>query len=235
MKERPILFSDPMVRAILEGRKTQTRRVVKYTITGPNPPHQIFDWYDSRGRWVAAHGGAFAFSKTNAALLCPYGQPGDRIVVKEAAWMWCERVPNGKTAKGRDKWLYRPLRSAQVHYVADHPERPALDVVSPDTGNRWGWRYKVARFLPKWARRITLEIVSVRVERLNDISEADARAEGIDYDPGEGGVFHVHGLAGCCSDTAIGSYRKLWESINGASSCNANPWVWVVEFRRLER
>lgn len=217
MKTRAILFSGPMVRARQDGRKTQTRRVVKGT---------ALDWLEQ--------GFTPAFVADYQNRLCPYGQPGDRLRVKEAAWMWCERRPNGKTKTGRDKWIYVPMREAPIHYTADHPRRPAVDVVSPDTGNQWGWRLKIGRFLPSWASRITLEVTGVRVERLHDISEADAREEGVAYDPGEGGFFHVAGLAGCVSDSAVGSFRLLWESINGTASSDANPWVWVVEFKRVE-
>jgi hypothetical protein len=86
-------------------------------------------------------------------------------------------------------------------------------------------------FMPRWASRILLEITRVRVQRLQDISEMDARAEGVDYDPGEGGTFWVPDC-GCASDSAVGAFRLLWESINGDGSWAADPWVWVVEFRR---
>ena len=98
MKERPILFSGPMVRAILNGRKTQTRRVA---------------------RDVAGTGG---FVKQ--LDVCPYGQPGDRLYVKEATWIWCRKVPNGKTAAGRQKFRYLPHGSRSIFYVADHPQKP---------------------------------------------------------------------------------------------------------------
>lgn len=104
------------------------------------------------------------------------------------------------------------------------------------SGKRWRSEHPPAPApnSPRWASRITLEVTGVRVERLQDISEADARAEGIAYDPGEGGTFFFPGAGGCCSDTAVDSYRKLWQSINGPGSWGANPWVWAVEFKRLE-
>jgi hypothetical protein len=199
MTDRPILMSAPMVRAILAGTKTQTRRIAK-------PRRSIEPMTDE----------------------CPYGQPGDRLRVKESAWMWCERRPNGKTKTGRDKWLYVPMREAPIHYAADHPRRPTIDVVSPDTGNVWGWRLKIGRFLPAWASRITLEITAVRVQRLQDISEADALSEGIvpthdGYGLPDGRHFHA-------ADPRI-SYWSLWDSINGQGSTESNPWVWAVSFR----
>lgn len=87
-------------------------------------------------------------------------------------------------------------------------------------------------FMPRWASRIELEITGVRVERLQYISEADALAEGVDFDPGEGGFFYVPGHGGC-SDTAVGSFRKLWNSINGPGAWYLNPWVWVIEYKRV--
>lgn len=188
LKERPILFSAAMVRALLAGTKTQTRRIAKGDPFFYNPP---------RG---------------------PYGQPGDRLRVKESAWMWCERRPNGNTKTGRQKWLYVPMRGAPIHYAADHSKKPGIDVVSPETGNQWGWRLKIGRFLPAWASRITLEITGVRVERLQDISREDAAAEG--WNP----------AVDVCSPLIW--YAALWESINGPGSWALNPWVWVIEFRR---
>ena len=212
-----------MVKAILAGTKTQTRRVVK-----PQPPEWVKVWNGCNGlehfffdREEDDEGGKH-WPSYEQGLRCPYGQPGDRLRVKEAAWMWCERRPNGKTPTGRDKWLYVPLRSAPVIYAADHPAKPGTSVVSPDTGNQWGWRLKIGRFLPAWASRITLEVTGVRVERLQDISEADAKAEGCVVWPE------------CKEPAAINLYRALWDQINGPGSWDANPWVWVVEFKRIK-
>ncbi len=210
-----------MVRALQAGTKTQTRRVVK--------PHRADDAFvlveQDRGWWpyrspdgesmVMDDGCEYPFD-------CRYGVPGDRLRVKEAALMWCERRPNGTTATGRQKWLYVPMREAPVHYAADHPARPQVSVVSPDTGNVWGWRLKIGRFLPAWASRITLEVTGVRVERLQEVSIADCIAEGIS----SGGPENPDGIE-------RPEYRALWESINGPGSWDANPFLWVVEFRRV--
>lgn len=155
-------------------------------------------------------------------IVSPYGQPGDRLIVKEHVWMWCEKRPNGVTKKGRPKFHYVPMRGALVFYCADYAEKPNGTIVSPRTGNEWGWRKKLGRFMPRWASRITLEVTAVRVERLQDISEEDAKAEGVQpsYSPN-------------FSQSATGAYSVLWESINGAGSWAENPWVWVIEFRRI--
>lgn len=227
--ERPILFSAPMVRAILSGAKTQTRRIVK-----PQPHPDTYRWCSDAGgtgKWMALRpsvtGGT---AQCWGWAPCPYGAPGDRLYVKEAAWMWCERRPNGTTKTGRPKWHYVPLRSAPIIFCADHPGKPGTSVVSPDTGNQWAWRKKLGRFLPKWASRITLEATGVRVERLQAISDADAEAEGVGYaDSG------CDGECGWdpCSLARVG-FERLWKRINGAASWDANPWVWVVEFKRVE-
>jgi hypothetical protein len=157
--------------------------------------------------------------------------------VKESAWMWCEKRPNGKTKTGRDKWHFVPLDSAPIYYAADHPKKPPGIVFSPYTGNEWGWRLKIGRFLPAWASRITLKITGISVERLHDCSEQDAMAEGCETDIGEGaGLFWFDGL-GVNKETgrqyaydAKEAYSWLWESINGSGSWDANPLVWVIEF-----
>lgn len=231
MNEKPILFSGPMVRAILDRSKTQTRRVIKpqpipFGESSYGGTRQGWKWKPeslNRG-WNDDDKDPYRITplaKSALACECPHGNPGERLYVKEHAWMFCEKVPNGTTPKGRPKFKYVPLRSAQVWYCADHPETPGLDVIHPVTENQWGWRKKLGRFLPKWASRITLEIVQVRVERLQDISRGDAAAEGSPF-----------------SNMAAGPnprdwYAKLWESINGSGSWGANPWVWVIEFKRL--
>ena len=226
MKNQLILMSSPMVRALQVDIKSETRRVVK-----PQPEAN----HSGEPYWYVGGYRAWPYRSvsdplrmgTHNPLRCPYGQPGDKLRVKEAAWMWCERRPNGKTKTGRDKWLYVPMREAPIHYAADHPKRPTIDVVSPDTGNQWGWRLKIGRFLPAWASRITLEIVSVRVERLQDISDADAWAEGIDA----GEALSM----GCTDGAARAAYSALWERINGPGSWDANPWVWVISFLRVKK
>lgn len=180
MRERPILFNDAMVRAILSGQKTQTRRVMK-----PQPS------------FFGAMGDPAAPFKTldaglHARMHCPFGEAGDRLWVREAHSI---RVRPESATDGKGRAWYR----------ADSP-------FSGDDRVKW----KPSIHMPRWACRILLEITSVRVERLNDIGQGAACAEGCP-------AFHE----------PIGWFSDLWESINGAGSWDANPWVWVVEFRRI--
>lgn len=225
MKERPIIFSAPMVRAILDGHKTQTRRVVKFAITGPNDPRDTYDWHNSKGEWVAAHGGGYEFSKTNAAMLCPYGQPGDRLWVREAHCFLdvqkSARFPLVGGGRGPDVW------NLCVEY-SDGSENDTFSVEGKkpkqtrDRGES-GWRPSI--HMPRWASRITLEITDVRVERLQDISTADSLAEGVNV--------HADFLNKPRDSiySPVQAFRDLWESINGPESWDANPFVWVIEFR----
>lgn len=193
IKERPILFIAPMVRAILEGRKTQTRRIVK-----PQPSMEC-DCEPEGYSWVPMHKG-----RELSHHQCPYGQPGDRLWVRETfSGPWCM----GDTPPS--KWG----RSSRIWYWADG---------NPEEGD-WT-RPRPSIHMPRWASRITLEITDVRVERLQDISDADALSEGI-Y-PTSTGLY---------AGAAKAEFRKLWESINGPESWSANPWVWVIEFKKLEQ
>ena len=205
MKERPILFSGPMVRAILEGRKTMTRRVVKLR---------------HGADVVVTNGQVWKPARVDYAgyVDCPYGQPGDRLWVRES---W-------RTVKEADDIAPRDLNAAHRYwYEADAPHQIGFGKCRPSI------------HMPRIASRILLEITAVRVERLHDITEADAQAEGVervvvgsgwrrycDPDSEEVGVPP-------CGD-ARRSFRSLWKHINGAESWNANPWVWVVEFKRVQ-
>lgn len=194
MKEKPILFSDPMVRAILDGTKMQTRRVAK-----PVKHPDLGNLYEP---------GALVLEREPQHVIdrsCPYGQPGDRLWVREAF----AHVLDDKFGPVPDSIVYRA-----------------------DEGNSdWphGWRPSI--HMPRLASRILLEITGVRVERLQEISEADAIAEGII----DGGKYWygnpgkpAHKIAG-----PVNAYRDLWESINGPGAWAANPWVWVIEFKRV--
>lgn len=226
MKERPILFSGAMVRAILEGRKTVTRRAMK-----PQPVLNGNFWEWAGAGWSDRIASITPVAGHSLATRCPYGEPGDHLRVKEAAWMWCERLPNGLTPTGRQKWHYVPMREAPVIYAADHPDKPQTRIVSPDTGNEWAWRLKIGRFLPAWAVRIELEITAITIERLQDISAEQALAEGVQ--PFADGGFHVEdGRHYDAADPRL-SFASLIESTTGDGLWNANPWVWVVEFKRV--
>ncbi|MBM4044177.1 MAG: hypothetical protein FJ279_03615 [Planctomycetes bacterium] len=190
MKETPIPFSAPMVRAILDGQKTQTRRVVKV----PAWATDIDTLADVR---IAGCDGDGDWHE----LPCAYGQKGDRLWVRET-WQAYDvhEVELGCYEAGyplRDIPKSPPVSGFAVDYAADGDDAP---------GGRW----RPSIHMPRWASRITLEIVSVRVERLQDISLDDAKAEGVE---------------------TTDQYAALWAKINGWESWNANPWVWVIEFR----
>jgi hypothetical protein len=148
--------------------------------------------------------------------LCPYGKLGDRLWVRET---WS--APHRYDHLGPSNI---PVQGVSIHYAA--------------TEERGGLRWRPSIHMPRWASRITLEITGVRVERLQDISEADAIAEGIEnnraLDPAGSCHWRHYAREHTGISCPIGSYQTLWESINGADSWNANPWVWVVEFKRAQ-
>lgn len=188
MKERPILFNGAMVRAILEGRKTHTRRIVK---------GMALDWLEASSPEYVAD---------PEDHLCPLGAPGDRLWVRET---WSS--DDGKTAH---------YRADGETYNAGLPWRPSIH-------------------MPRWASRITLEITGVRVERLQEITEEGAKAEGCSP-CGFAQEVALNPAGGCSvtdlSGTSRGTFRMLWDSIyKGSKSWDANPWVWDIEFRVAER
>lgn len=203
MKDRPILFSGSMVRAIREGRKTQTRRIVK------EQRHPL-------GYSIKPYGVAQEFSGGTEAIRCPYGQPGDWLWVKET-WRTCDSLEHCKPSNLRPG---APVEyRAGGHNVNGFQGEPLIGM------GRW----RPSIFMSKWMSRLILEIVSVRVERLNDISASDCIAEGC-----KGGNGSIPGYA--FSATPREHYRHTWESINGPGSWDLNPWVWVwvVEFKEVK-
>lgn len=206
MAERPILFSGEMVRAILAGRKTQTRRVVKGA---------ALDWLQP---------GVFTpgFVAHPENHLCPFGVPGDTLWVREKHWI-VERDGQGVDVPFLvydDEW--------------DGGFVKAKTPLRPWTGpfEKYGPRPSI--HMPRWASRITLRVTGIRVERLQEISEADAKAEGVRSFV-EDGCFvyedYVHGR-GTWTMSARDSFITLWESLYSHDYWTANPWVWVVEFEK---
>lgn len=214
MKERPILFSGPMVRAILEGRKTQTRRVVKnaHILTGDD--------------------------RTGVTdTPCSFGVHGDRLWVKERfRYQIDERPEVGllDCIEYADGTLMKPDG-------LDEETGHAFDARCEANRKKQLWSTSI--HMPRWASRITLEVVGVRVERVQDISEADAIAEGVETHAQKYGLEEtkVRGMTPwyrydgepCAATSARHSFETLRESINGKGSWKANPWVWVVEFKRM--
>ncbi|MDN2486380.1 hypothetical protein MML63_12170 [Kosakonia sacchari] len=212
MKERPMMFNAEMVRAILDGRKTQTRRIMKVQPSEGFSPMNMALETDYKARWytpgiVDKHGylqpakhDVFGVASEDEGYTCPFGAVGDRIWVRETFGDCGERL------------VYR----------ADTDDGAQCKV------KRW----TPSIHMPRWASRLTLDITGVRVERLKSISQEDAQAEGMELTgwrptysaPDSGGEVW----------TPYDNFAQLWESIYGEESWKANPWVWVIEFKRVE-
>jgi hypothetical protein len=229
MKERPILFSGPMVRALLDGSKTQTRRILKRQpyLSRTNPPHfsdvEVGDLFvcpdyfptDNTRRSVIAECtqrgtyhcmGVTAFAEKHS----PYGVVGDRLWVRET---WSQPTT---------------LDPGPAFFRADYPACVPHNFENVPSADAIRWKPSI--HMPRAISRITLEITGIRVERLNSISEDDAKAEGcapawLDVD---GDLVNA-----MTPPTYKQGFARLWRDINGADSWETNPWVWVVEFRRL--
>lgn len=215
VKERPILFSGPMVRAILEGRKTQTRRVMK-----PQPFYNDYtkDWFTFLGK----HKTYFAWGENQEPPIVdmieynPYGEPacchleGDRLWVRET---WLEDRISGLPTD----------QHGQPHYKANgYTNQIIVD--------SWNGQWKPSIFMPRWASRITLEITDIRVERVQQISEQDIEAEGTPVNP-MGQLSYRHDYHQRLKD-----WQYLWDKINGTKpgyDWQSNPFVWVIEFKRI--
>lgn len=220
MRECPILFSGPMVRAILDGRKTQTRRMVK-----PQPPagcrYEINGAY-SHALCLSGEGAAMLCvpptpRSTDHRLPCPYGAPGDRLWVRETWAPWGDHIEERGEADALAD-AKRGMPWACIVYGAD---------ANGGSVNVKRWRPSI--HMPRWASRLLLEVTDVRVERLQATTEADARAEGIDLET----LGSIYRLADG-TPVARDAFGDLWDEINGKRAAWAtNPWVWVVSFRRV--
>ncbi|MHA0515569.1 morphogenetic protein [Citrobacter portucalensis] len=215
MTERGMIFNSEMVRAILDGHKTQTRRPIKFPFKDRNLGCEL------SGNELAGELSAGNY------LNSPFGKPGDRI--------WLRETFQGPLFDFDQMDAYckdsTPFEKSQFCvYKADG--KPAPEFFDADDNLHYCWRPSI--HMPRWASRITLEITDARVERLNAISEEDARAEGII----DGGCLNCGEPEPCaCANPepdATDAFACLWQSIYGQENWNANPWVWVIEFERIE-
>ena len=247
MKERPIIFSTPMVQAILDGRKTQTRRIVK-----PQPEDGL--WNDDKyprslDSTLTGWNGVVAGTGESKEFKCPYGKIGDILWVRET-WRivgWRVGEPFVIEYKDGKKQFDVYLNESRADDYNIECTNQCLDAglktdiddnfIRPKEGYPTKWRSP--RFIPKEACRIRLEITDIRVERLREINEKDAIAEGLKKD----GLFYFtpnpkkkkwHDSENLVNLSPIETYRQLWESINGKGSWEQNPWVWVISFKHIK-
>lgn len=240
MKEHPILFSTPMVQAILEGRKTQTRRIV---------PERWLDAYYEYDEYCSAvmpsdvHCVRF-YEKQYFMEKCKW-QVGGLLWVRESHFRFGQWRKNGLTKTGKQKWRFHPDKVFSSPYAPNfrYQDDPPANV-QKNSQRVLGWYKRSSLFMPKEFARIWLEITNIKVERLQDISEEDAIAEGIQRLMASNAQLLEYGqlyknyqstLTGIFNDglKPIGSFQSLWEKINGEESWNANPFVWVIEFKRI--
>lgn len=226
LKERPILFSGAMVRAILDGQKTQTRRVVKGALDHPDAEANMIR---GEAHFGVRGPGTFHFTHGEEgdlpAIRCPYGSPGDRLWVRETWGMNHFVYEHGPIPKSR------PLELT--------PQYMAYRATEDDTEINNELRWWPSIHMPRWASRLLLEIVSVRVERLHAITEDDALAEGVrESSLGDGLTFIGPNGGGKIPRSAAPPlllWEFLWRGINGDASWDTNPFVWVVEFKALSQ
>ncbi len=210
----PILFNAPMVRAILEGRKTQTRRAfpknyAQYEIDAPRGPED----YEAGYPFICDGDDCFS-----AVEYCPFGRRGSRLWVREAFGVAESRfAPRGCT-----------LRYRADGATGDVVGESGLKYVGKDMSFRW----RPSIHMPRWASRLTLEITDVRVQRVQDISEEDAQAEGCEAHSGCNGCGACMGTD--CDESAVDGFRDLWDSIAKPGTLwRDNPWVWAISFQMV--
>lgn len=255
MKERPILFSAPMVRAILQVRKTQTRRIVKKWHFAPGCEKTNVNFSGlvasevSPGFWRLSRPIEGSTWNDRCAAISPYGVPGDRLWVKER---WAP-VTNAHGVFGRHDRFHMAANPVEemrekTDYVIFWAEEPNQKKRIQRYGQTTEQRWRSSLFMPRWASRCTVAIDGMKVEHLLDISEADAIAEGLACATKDGQLYKygVPDADGCPGTDDLGwpwaewevdprkAYFKLWDQINGANAHKLNPWVWAVSFNEVK-
>ena len=218
MKTIPILFSTPMVQALLSGQKTMTRRE-------KGLKHLTDHYFQSlvlhaTGRFTFVKNGLTNPKAEDVIEVKPPCMPGDILWVREKHFAYGIWIKNGKTKTGKQKWKFsKDMAYTSIAYF-DNPPKQVLKNTEREV---YGWFKRSSLFMPKEACRLFLKVKSVRVERLKDISRGDAMDEGCPFSNMAAGP------------NPVNWFSDLWKSINGEQSWNDNPWVWVVEFEKTAK
>lgn len=231
-----MLFSQPIVEAILEGRKRMTRRVVP---TQPTIDPQTGDWL-----WQHADGSEQVIPierwiKTRVAA-CKYGKPGDKIWVKETFYAFGHWMRVFDEKKGKEVWMFSDCTAADDAEYKYYDDPPAKIEKKRDP-KVFGWYKRPSIFMPRAGSRILLEITDIRAEQLQDISRQDAIEEGVDWQKcpltqtKRDVQQNTSGKYASSSQTIdyVGGFKNLWQSINGKESWEQNPWVFVISFKNI--
>jgi hypothetical protein len=231
--EKPILMSGEMVRAILAGRKTETRRVVtpqpQWVYPGNAQRGVVFSAINGRTFGVAGFGLA---QEQWCVPACPYGVPGDTLWLRETHYRFGRWVRNGKTATGAQRWRFVAVGGTSCRFAVGDLQQMNIGKRSDRGMGIDHWWKRPSIFMPRWASRWTLRVGAVRVERLQDITEAGAIAEGVF--PSR--LYSDDMRATHKNSEYICAYRELWDKINAKRGYgwDKNPWVWVIEFAKVE-
>lgn len=235
-KERPTLFKPDMIGATLRGDKTETRRLNGFEKINKAPADwELVRLYNNDGLIYPVDQVSFKHKLTGTFVTidCPYGKAGDRLWAKETFYAYGQWKQRWSDKKGRQEWHFVDetwFYNKSYRYYDSPPGFIEADKKS------LGWFKRPSIFMPRAASRLTLEITNVRVERLQNISEQDAIAEGVEQIEGSWRCYlncpeHAQGYHTRTSATA--SFMSLWQSINGAESWEASPWVWAVSFKKI--
>jgi hypothetical protein len=229
IQEKPILFSGEMVRALLDGRKTQTRRVMKLPTGAAVPSEWDFCALNGYSNAVFSAPVSAPNQRMYTEVTNRYGDKGDRLWTKETHYRWGHWTKNGKTDKGVQRWKFIALDKRVVFAATDSSKE------SPTHRGDDGWWKRPAIFMPRWASRFNLEITEVRVQRVQEITEEDAIADGVVAMEGNfKGCFTIPGTTALSGRTAREWYSRLWDKINlkRGFGWDKNPWVLAISFRR---
>ncbi len=215
------IFQGWAVRAIQEGRKTNTRRLNGLAKVNKQPDEWEYQGLNVYGQHLFYPKGEDYPDEWDGLVRCPYGQVGDRLWVRETHYRWGRWVPNGLSKTGKQKWTFK-AGTFEVLYM-DNP--PTLNVLRNSNRMERGWFKRPAIFMPRWASRITLEITGVKVERIQEITHEDAEDEGIDFDT----PLNDYGTGSIVKDT----FAALWDSINAKRGFgwDVNPWDLALTFK----